>query len=144
MSNSFSIHHDLMIVVPVEKVYNAITLPEHLNNWWTLQCTGEPTTGATYNLFFSEDYNWFAEVTIADKPYHFELKMTKADEDWNPTTFGFRLQEVEDRTLLQFYHINWPECNHHFRRSSFCWAMLLNGLKNYLEKEIIIPFNERE
>jgi hypothetical protein len=70
--------------------------------------------------------------------------MTVSDQDWDPTSFGFDLFEIEEGIQLRFYHIDWPQCNAHFRRSSFCWAMLLNGLKNYVEKGIIVPFEERE
>jgi len=70
--------------------------------------------------------------------------MTKSDQDWDPTSFGFDLEDIENGVLVKFWHKGWPECNHHFRRSSFCWAMLLNGLKNYVEKGIIKPFKERE
>jgi hypothetical protein len=70
--------------------------------------------------------------------------MTKSDKNWNTTTFGFDIEEIKDAVLLKFKYINWPKCNAEFRQSSFCWAMLLNGLKNYIEKGEIIPFNERE
>lgn len=70
--------------------------------------------------------------------------MTKTDEDWNPTSFGFDSEELEIMVQVRFWHKGWPECNAHFRRSSFCWAIPLNGLKNYIEKGVIIPFVERE
>ena len=73
----------------------------------------------------------------------FHIQMTDADEDWNPTTFGFDLRETEQGVWLEFWHKNWPELNHHFRRSSCCWAILLKGLKDYVEKGIIVPFEER-
>jgi len=69
--------------------------------------------------------------------------MTKSDIDWNPTSFGFDMEEQENGTYLNFCHVDWAEVNFEFKNSSFCWAMLLNGLKNYLEKGIIIPFQER-
>jgi len=53
------------------------------------------------------------------------------------------LEEVDKGTLLKFSHENWQELNHNFKHSSFCWAMLLNDLKNYLENGIIIPFEKR-
>ena len=70
--------------------------------------------------------------------------MTHADPDWDNTVFGYEFVQKESSVLVQFSHIGWPKCNAHFRRSSFCWAMLLNGMKNYVEKGIIVPFEERE
>ena len=139
---SYTIYHNLMIKKDVESVFKAVTDPEQLINWWPLKCTGKPKINEVYNYNFTDKYNWFAIVNlIEDKQIHF--KMTDSDEDWNPTTFGYELEEKEDGTYLRFFHKDWPECNDHFKHSSFCWALLLNGLKDYLEKGIIIPFESR-
>lgn len=74
----------------------------------------------------------------------FFIKLTKSDADWNGTIFGFELEKIEQGTYVRFSHRNWSNENDHFKFSSFCWAMLLNGLKNYLEKGIVVPFEERE
>jgi len=70
--------------------------------------------------------------------------MTRSDSDWDPTTFGFELENAKKSVKIKFWHIGWPACNSHYRRSSFCWAMLLNGLKSYLERGVVIPFEERD
>lgn len=139
-----SIYHDLTIKAPINQIYQVITEPEHLINWWPLRCKGVPKEHEEYNFFFSSEYNWYGIVTNAVKNKSFYIKMTKSDTDWDPTTFGFDLEQKNDHVHLKFWHVGWPECNHHFRRSSFCWAILLNGLKNYVEQDIVVPFNERE
>ena len=139
-----TIYHDVYIKSGPSSVYEAITSSDGLNSWWTLRSTGFPFVGETYNFYFTPEYDWYGEVVKSDKGRSFYVKMTQADEDWNPTTFGFDLKEVDGGTRVEFWHKGWPECNHHFRRSSWCWAMLLNGLKNYVENGIIVPFEERE
>lgn len=138
-----SIYHDFTINTSKEKVFNAFTNPTHLNNWWTLQSSGKPVLNSKYNLNFTEEYNWFAEVSKVEMNEKFYLTMTVSSEDWNPTTFGFDLEETKNGTLVKFSHVNWQKRNSEFRNTSFCWAILLNGLKNYLEKGIVIPFKER-
>ena len=140
---SFTIYHSLIINASTKQVFDAISLPKQLNNWWTLKCTGNPILNAEYNLNFTDTYNWYGKVSscISDKSFH--IYMTKSDHDWDATTFGLELEEVDKGTLLKFSHENWQELNHNFKHSSFCWAMLLNGLKNYLENGIIIPFEKR-
>ena len=138
-----SIYFDFYIEASVQQVFEAFCLPEHLDNWWTLKSSGEPEIGATYNLNFTDDYNWFAEVSKVKTNEHFYLKITNADSDWNPTSFGITLEEYQGKTLFKFSHINWPENNHEFRNSSFCWSQLLQALKNYIEKGTIIPFENR-
>lgn len=139
----FTILHDLTISVKPQQVYDAITMPAHLNNWWTLECAGAPKVGANYRLFFDPKYDWTAEVTIANAPLHFELKMVDSDEDWEPTSFGFKLLSMESSTRVEFYHSDWQVQSHHYRRTSYCWAILLHGLKRYAEEGHIIPFAER-
>lgn len=139
----FNIYHSLLIEQSLSKVFKAISQPKHLDNWWTLKSSGKPMLDATYNLNFTNTFNWFCKVSKVELNKSIHFKMTKSDEYWDSTTFGFDLEEVENGTLVNFSHVNWPKQNHHFKHSSFCWAMLLNGLKNYLEKDIIIPFEAR-
>ncbi|MEM7574136.1 MAG: SRPBCC domain-containing protein [Bacteroidota bacterium] len=139
-----SILHDLPIKAPPSTVFDAITQPAHLNNWWPLRSSGAPELGATYNFYFSPQYDWYGIVTACMLNQLFTVQMTKADEDWDPTYISFEIEPQTDGILLHFSHSNWQATNAHFRRTSFCWAILLQGLKNYLEKGVIIPFTERE
>lgn len=141
---TYSIYHELVINAPINKIYEAITEPRHLVNWWPLRCEGKPNEGEIYNFFFTSEYDWYGKVIKSEKEKSFQIKMTKSDADWDSTSFGFDLEQNKTNVLVNFWHIGWPECNAHFKRSSFCWAILLNGLKNYLEKGIIVPFEERE
>ncbi len=143
MNNSHSIYHDLTISSTLQKVFDAVSLPEHLNNWWTLKCTGTPELNTAYNLYFAPEYDWLAEVVLVEPNKSFHLKMTQSSEDWKTTTFGFDLEEIDEGVLLKFSHLGWMQCNNEFRNSSFCWAMLLNGLKQYVEKGHVVPFEER-
>lgn len=140
---SYNIYHNLLINASAKEVFDAVSIPEHLNNWWTLKSSGIPELNTEYNLNFTDDYNWYCKVSEVKINESFHLKMTQSDDDWNSTIFGFDLETKENCTLVKFSHINWPYNNYHFRHSSFCWAMLLSGLKNYLEKGIVIPFEER-
>ena len=137
------IFFDISINASTEKVFQSFCLPEHLDNWWTLKSLGTPELNARYNLNFTDQYDWYAKVVDVVPNERFYLKMTSSDPDWDPTTFGISIENKGDSTLLKFSHINWPENNHHYRHSSFCWAQLLNGFKNYVEKGIVIPFEDR-
>ncbi|MBX2827171.1 MAG: SRPBCC domain-containing protein [Flavobacteriaceae bacterium] len=139
----YSIFHDLVISGTPKQVFDSVYLPEHLNNWWTLKCKGAPILGTEYNLYFAPEYNWLAEVVAVIPNESFHLKMTRSSDDWSTTTFGFDLEQKDDGVLLKFSHLGWLHCNHEFRNSSFCWALLLNGLKQYVESGHVIPFEER-
>ncbi|GAA4896603.1 hypothetical protein GCM10023311_21690 [Flaviramulus aquimarinus] len=140
---NYNIYHNLIIKASLKAIFDAVSQPKHLDNWWTLKSSGIPELGIEYNLNFTDDYNWFCKVSKIEPNKSIHFKMTKSDKDWNSTTFGFDLKTKNNNTLLKFSHQNWQEKNHHFKQSSFCWAMLLNGLKNYLEKGVIVPFKDR-
>lgn len=141
---SHAIYFSLMIKTDKTSLYRAVSEPKHLENWWPLECSGIPVEGEVYNFNFTDAYDWYAEVNSVKQWEHIHFKMTKSDDDWNATTFGFDLEEKSNGVYLHFFHKDWPECNTHFKHSSFCWAMLLKGLKDYLEKGIIVHFKDRE
>ncbi len=143
-AENLAIYHDLIINTSPISVFEAVTKPDHLVNWWPLKCSGKPEIGAIYNFYFTPEYDWFGRVIECSSNKAFYIKMTQSDPDWDLTTIGFDMKAINANTQLEFWHKGWPECNAHFRRSSFCWAMLLNGLKNYVEKGVIVPFEERE
>ncbi|MAL17906.1 MAG: hypothetical protein CL670_06520 [Balneola sp.] len=142
-AKSFDIFHFLVIKKDKKEVFDAITKPEHLNNWWPLKSSGEPKVGSEYNFYFGEEYDWYAEVIESVTNTSFHVRMTKSDKDWNPTSFGFELNDAEDGTEVTFQHTGWPSCNTHFKTASYCWAILLKNLKEYVEHDTIVPFEAR-
>lgn len=138
-----TIYHNLQIKAPKAKVFAAISQAKHFENWWPLECSGEPKKGTQYRFFFGEKYNWFGVVDRVQEDDFFSIKMTDADEDWLGSIFSFTLVESKYGVDLEFSHSGWPQCNQHFKIASFSWALLLKGLKDYIEKGIILPFEER-
>lgn len=138
-----TIYHQFIIKADIEKIFEAITDPGELANWWPDHCTGECALDGKYNFYFTEEYDWFAKIVEIDNLKKVEYKMTTSDLDWEPTSFGFELSNSENGVVVNFYHKDWRSENDHFKIASFCWAMLLNGLKNYVEKGIVVPFKNR-
>ena len=144
-ANSYNIYHDLQVNSSSKKLFDAVSKPSELENWWPLKCLGEEMLNAEYNFNFTDAYNWFGKVITYLLNTKFHIQMTVSSEDWKSTSFGFDIEEINPQKVqLHFWHKNWQQCNAEFKQSSFCWAMLLNGLKNYVEKGIIIPFEKRE
>lgn len=140
---SYSIYHNFFIKATPKEVFEAVSTPKHLDNWWTLKSSGKPKLGTTYNLNFTDKYDWYCQVSVC-KPYEaIHFKMTNTNLGWEPTTFGFDLEEKDGGTYVRFAHKDWAKIIEEFKIASFCWAMLFNGLKNYLEKGVVIPFEER-
>lgn len=139
-----TIYHDFTINVSKEKVFETVSNPEELNNWWTLRCSGKPSLDEEYNFYFAEEYNWFAKISKFTLNEEIEFKITHAMLEWMPTSFGFKLSEVKaNMTYVQFYHTEWENVSQEFRIASYCWANLLRQMKQYLEEGIITPFEQR-
>lgn len=67
---SHSIYFNFMIYSDKNNVYNAVSEPEHLVNWWPLKCSGTPNEGEKYNFNFTDQYDWYAEVKSVEQGKH--------------------------------------------------------------------------
>ena len=134
---------DFPINASPARVYEAISTPAGLDQWWTQRSAGSAADGREYELWFGPQYDWRAVVTQAIKPTEFELKMTRADADWLGTRVGFRLEGGPDKTFVRFHHVGWPEPNEHYRISSHCWAMYLRILRRFLEHGERVAYENR-
>ncbi len=137
------IFQDLPIKAPIAKVFEAISTPTGLDQWWTDKSSGKPALGVEYKLQFGPEYDWRAIVTKCVPPREFELQITRSDGDWKNTRVGFGLELKEGLTWVGFYHSQWPEPNEHFRVSSHCWALYLRILRRYLEQGETVPYAAR-
>lgn len=137
------IYHDFPIFAPPDRVFEAISTPKGLDNWWTVRSSGEPRVGAEYKLDFGPDYMWSAVVRTCVPDRKIDWEMTKTDADWQGTHVGFELLPKADYTQVKFYHKGWPEVNDHYRTSTFCWAMYLRILKRYIEEGEMVRYEDR-
>ena len=138
-----NIVHYFPINAPIEKAYEEVSQPKGLDAWWTLSSSGEPKTGGVYELNFGPGYEWRAEVTRAEHPFAFELRMIDAHEDWLGTSVSFDLTAKDSMTFVLFQHLNWKEENEHYRTSCFCWAMYLRLMKRHIEFGEFVEYAKR-
>lgn len=134
---------DFPIQVPPGRVFDAVSQPALLDEWWTVRSVGKPEVGAGYELDFGPDYSWRAVVTKCRPGEAFELRLTDADSDWTNTIMGFELSPEKDGTQVRFYHRGWPAANGHYRTSCHCWAMYLRILRRHLEHGEKVPYDRR-
>jgi uncharacterized protein YndB with AHSA1/START domain len=135
--------HDLPIKAPARRVFEAVSTPAGLDQWWAERSGGTPAPDATYDLGFGPDYQWRARVTRFTPDTDFELELIAADDDWIGTRVGFHLEPRGDRTWLRFSHTGWPSTNEHYRISCNCWALYLRVLRRFLEHGETVPYEQR-
>lgn len=134
---------DFPINASRERVFNAVSTPGELAQWWTARSAGNPRVGEQYELWFGPEYDWRAVVTRCRPNEEFELELTRADGEWTETTVGFRLEDLDGRTQVRFHHRGWPAESEHYRISCHCWAMYLRVLRRYLEHGETVAYERR-
>jgi uncharacterized protein YndB with AHSA1/START domain len=135
--------HDFPINAPAERVFQAVASPQGLDSWWTKECAGKPTEGEEYRLYFGPQFDWRAVVSRCVTNQEFELRMTRADQDWLHSHVGFSMSESGATTQVRFRHLGWPAANDHYRTSCYCWAMYLRLLRRYVEFGEVVPYETR-
>jgi len=138
---------DILQVFPVsaapEKIFEVFTSPSELDNWWPLSSKGNPEKNNEYTFYFGPEYDWRARVIDIIPNKSMTWQMTQATDEWMGTEIGFALDSKSEFTQVTFFHKGWREASEHFGITTFCWGQLLNGLKNYVEKGIIVPHHLR-
>jgi uncharacterized protein YndB with AHSA1/START domain len=134
---------DFPIKAEPSRVFDAVSTPAGLNQWWTRTCGGEPAAAARWHLGFGPRHQWRAVVTRYQPPAAFELTFEQADADWAGTRVGFDLSPTASGTQVRFYHLGWPAANEHYRVSCHCWALYLRILRRYLEHGEVVAYESR-
>ncbi len=138
------IFHDVYINASPEHAFEAVTRPEGLNAWWTLDSEGTPEISTMYRFYFGPGFNWHAKICKAAPPHLIVWEFSSADDDWTGTQLCLAFEAMEGGTRLRFEHTGWLTRNDHFRRSSYCWAQYLRLLKQYLEHGVSVPYCDRQ
>jgi uncharacterized protein YndB with AHSA1/START domain len=133
----------LNINVPAKHVFNAFVTVDGLNAWWTKDSTARPSKGEIFDFHFGTECHWQGRVTEYRRNEIIEWEMTKASPDWMGSKVGAVLKEHDEYTIVDFYHKGWAYSNEHFRISSYCWAMYLRCMKEWLEKGVFIEYENR-
>jgi len=139
-----AINHRLAVRSTPAVVFAAITNPTGLDAWWTKDCEGEPVSGTSYRFFFSEAFDWTADVTDVDQGKMIEWRFTDAEPDWTGTRLRIVLEADGNRTWISFLHDGWKEDNEHFCHTSFCWAQYLRLLRLWIEDGTSVAYEKRD
>jgi uncharacterized protein YndB with AHSA1/START domain len=134
---------DFAIHAAPSRVFEAVSAPGQLDQWWTLRSSGQPAMGSIYELDFGPAYQWQAVVTKSVPGSAFELTLTRADDDWIGSTVSFELSPSGSGTQVRFAHRGWPQANDHYRTSCHCWALYLRILRRHLEHGESVPYDRR-
>lgn len=132
----------LLIKVPVEKVYKALTTREGLAGWWTPETTAKPEVGSVSKFVFGPDY--FKEMEIIELQPYSKVKWIcrNAFEEWIGTTLTFELEPHAKGSVLFFQHDGWKAYTPEFASCTYAWALFFRSLKFFCETGKGFPFPE--
>jgi uncharacterized protein YndB with AHSA1/START domain len=149
-----NIHHALLIGVPVEKVYSAITSQEGLSAWWTPDTNAKAALNSFAHFPFGAGYFKKMKITALKPLELVKWNCTKGAGEWIGTNISFKLlpadkeillnsypemqgqteQQKNDKgTLLLFNHDDWKEYTLMFAECSYTWGQFLKSLKLFCE-----------
>lgn len=141
-SDTKSICHRLLIEVPVEIVYRAITEQDGLAAWWTPDTIAKQEVGSRLRFGFGPDY--FKEMTVTKLVPYSLVKWIciQAFEDWIGTTLTFELEPHKKGCVLLFHHDGWKAYTPEFASCTYDWGLFFRSLKSLCEKGKGFPYPE--
>lgn len=113
-----SIEREIHVEAPPEVVFEVVSQPEHIREWWDAESDVAPTVGATGELVWADDDDPRAQVTpmtvvVADPPRLFSFRWTHpASEtavDGNSLLVTFELVPSGSGTLLRLTETGFRE-----------------------------------
>lgn len=132
---------DILHMVPIhaspEAVYEAITMEEAFEHWWTDDASAEPREGSTATFRFEGGQVAFRMKIDRLEPAAAVVWSVQepAPPEWGGTRVTWHIQEGDDgATHLLFGHRGWASTEDSFPAINYNWAYYLTSLKEYLEK----------
>ena len=130
------IMHQVRIQATPERVYQALTLPAEIRQWWTRDAELDATVGGKGEFAFS-DRKVRTTVRIddlkADARVAWKTTASNAPGGWNGTMIEFDLRADERATVLSFAHRGFAAADDGYARVTAGWGHYLLSLQQYLE-----------
>jgi uncharacterized protein YndB with AHSA1/START domain len=113
-----SIEREIHVDAPPEVVFEVVSQPEHIRDWWYADCDVEPIAGATGELVWADGDDPRAHVTpmtvvVADPPRRFTFRWTHAAGetavDGNSLLVTFDLEPSGSGTRLRLTETGFRE-----------------------------------
>ena len=127
------ISHLVRIRGKQEEVYRRVSTTEGIAQWFTTAFSVDYYKGGTLELRFPNESVLF-EVTDLDAPSRISWRCISADNPWFNTQINFHFESNEERTIVRFDHVGWPEISDLFRDCSMSWAYFLESLRTLIEE----------
>lgn len=127
------IWHELFFNVTPQELYEALTDPEKLAQWWTTDVRGISQLGEYLEFGFG---GLIQEMLVTDLEPG-KLVQWKATEsglpDWVGTILEFKIFRRDGLTYLHLHHSNWHDDAPMYAQCNTDWAFYLLSLREFVE-----------
>ena len=134
------IWHELFFNVSLHELYEAITDPKKLAQWWTTDVRGTSVPGKYLEFGFG---GFSQEMLVSDLESGKLVRWTATEKglsDWAGTRLEFKVFRRNDLTYLHLRHSNWKEEAKMYAQCNTDWAFYLLSLREYVETGKGRPF----
>lgn len=142
----FSVERSIWIKAPRPRVWQAVTDPKQMQQWFSPNTVWTLTALAPGGRLFTRDGETDAEqyaqvVTIVDPPYHFAIRTTsEPDETQNITEYVLREEDGGTRlTVVHSGFITTPVEQRHagMEQNAFGFGMMVANIKAFVEGQVL-------
>jgi uncharacterized protein YndB with AHSA1/START domain len=127
------IKHRVGIKSSVQDLWEAITNPAKISNWWSSFASGSAQTGSNLHLTFDGLVTLSFTVIDCVKDRLLHLQNTGGPGAWDTSHLVFELSEDVEQTFLVLKHYNPDSSEDDFQFFMTKWPIFLVSLKSYLE-----------
>lgn len=131
--------HKLSINAPRERIYEALSTRQGLEQWWTTTTDGISVPDELLTFRFGE-HAIEMRVTEMTPGHRVAWECTKSGPEWVGTKLSFELTEENGKTTLHFGHRGWADASDFYSHCSMRWAMFLLSLRELAETGKGRPF----
>jgi uncharacterized protein YndB with AHSA1/START domain len=126
----------LTIQAAPERVWNALTQPGEIGNWWTNDLNAKPEEGSLAEFRFGEwgDFAILLEVAelVQNKKVYWILRRSPVAQ-WSGTNITWLLEPDHKGAALIFRHDGFAQVDQVYEQTRGNWNYFLASLKSYLE-----------
>lgn len=126
--------HKVGIRSAATDVYTALTTPEGLAGWWTIDTQGKGNdVGGVLRFRFGDKGGFDMKVVELEPGRRVLWEVVDGPEEWVGTHVRWELNQDEDWTGVLFKHEGWREPVEFMHHCSTKWATYLMSLKGLVE-----------
>ena len=131
--------HELTIAGSPQQIFDAVTTQEGLSQWWTKDATASPELDSIETIRLEDGNELKLRIDLIESPELVHWECVEGPREWVGTTIALRIEGLEGRSVLRFWHGGWPYADGVMPRCSFEWAMRLDSLRRYVETGVGSP-----